>query len=75
MLACGASDGEALDHLLSTRVMRSGKVTGRYDVAADDIGLLTDALTNFWTTSKLKGDPSKSLELLNADRQRKERGG
>src|SRR5690606_27652479 len=75
MLACGASNGEALDHLLSTRVMRSGKVTGRYDVAADDIGLLTDALTDFWTTANLKGDPSKSLELLNADRQRKERGG
>ncbi|PHQ83887.1 MAG: AAA family ATPase [Thalassobium sp.] len=75
MLACGASEGEALDHLLSTRVMRNGKVTGRYDVAADDIGLLTDTLTDFWTTSKLKGDPSKSMELLNADRQRKERGG
>lgn len=75
MLACGASNGEALDHLLSTRVMRSGKVTGRYDVAADDIGLLTDALTDFWTTANLKGDPKKSLELLNADRQRKERGG
>lgn len=75
MLACGASEGEALDHLLSTRVMRSGKVTGRYDVAADDIGLLTDALTDFWNSSKLKGDPSKSLGLLNIDRQRKERGG
>ncbi len=75
MLACGASEGEALDHLLSTRVMRSGKVTGRYDVAADDIGFLTDALTDFWTTANLKGDPKKSLELLNADRQRKERGG
>ena len=75
MLACGASSGEALDHLLSTRVMRSGKVTGRYDVAAEDIGLLTDALADFWTTSNLKGDPSKSRELLNADRQRKERGG
>lgn len=75
MLACGASEGEALDHLLSTRVMRSGKVTGRYDVAADDIGLLTDALTDFWTTANLIGDPKKSLELLNADRQRKERGG
>lgn len=75
MLACGANSGEALDHLLSTRVMRSGKVTGRYNVAADDIGLLTDALTDFWTTANLKGDPKKSLELLNADRQRLERGG
>lgn len=75
MLACGATDGEALDHLLSTRVMRSGKVTGRYDITADDIGLLTNTLENFWKTSGLHGAPKKSLELLNADRQRKERGG
>ena len=75
MLACGASEGEALDHLLSTRVMRNGKVTGRYDVSTDDIGSLTSALEEFWTTAKLKGDPSKSLDLLNADRLRKERGG
>tara|TARA_R110002167_G_C12704686_1_gene654215 strand:+ start:8342 stop:10786 length:2445 start_codon:yes stop_codon:yes gene_type:complete len=75
MLACGATQGEALDHMLSTRVMRNGKVTGRYDVAADDIGLLTDALTDFWITSNLEGDPRKSQELLNADHQRKERGG
>ena len=75
MLACGATDGEALDHLLSTRVMRSGKVTGRYDITAEDIILLTSSLENFWETSGLKGDPNKSLEMLNADRQRKERGG
>lgn len=75
MLACGATDGEALDHLLSTRVMRSGKVTGRYDITADDIGLLTNTLENFWKTSGLHGAPKKALELLNADRQRKERGG
>lgn len=75
MLACGASSGEALDHLLSTRVMRSGKVTGRYDVNADDIGSLTSALEDFWVASNLKGDPNKSLELLNTDRLRKERGG
>src|SRR5690606_33611438 len=37
MLATGATDGEALDHLLSTRVMRQGKVTGRYDVGPENI--------------------------------------
>lgn len=74
MLACGATEGEALDHLLSTRIMRNGKVTGRYDVTADDIGNLTNALENFWSARKLNGDPIKSLELLDADRQRKERG-
>lgn len=75
MLACGASEGEALDHLLSTRVMRNGKVTGRYDVNAEDIGMLSDALKGFWKETELEGDPEKSLQLLETDRQRKERGG
>lgn len=75
MLACGASQGEALDHLLSTRVMRNGKVTGRYDVTANDISKLSDALEDFWSHTKLKGNPDKSLQLLETDRQRKERGG
>ncbi|MFD1385059.1 AAA family ATPase [Rhodanobacter aciditrophus] len=75
MLACGATEGEALDHLLSTRVMRNGKVTGRYDVTAEDVGKLSDALQDFWSKTDLKGDPDKSLQLLETDRQRKERGG
>ncbi|ENM5790758.1 AAA family ATPase [Vibrio mimicus] len=73
MLASGATKGEALDHLLSSRVMRSGKVTGRYDINADEIGKMTDALNDFWSKNDIPSDPTKSLELLNADRQRKER--
>ncbi|MEY8200147.1 MAG: AAA family ATPase [Colwellia sp.] len=75
MVACGATEGQALDHLLSTRVMRSGKVTGRYNVNADDIGKLTDSLNDFWSKSGLKGKPTKSLQLLDTDRKRKEHGG
>lgn len=75
MLACGATEGQALDHLLSTRVMRNGKVTGRYDVNADEIAKLTDSLEDFWASSGISGDPFKSLELLKADLKRKERGG
>ncbi len=75
MLACGATEGQALDHLLSTRVMRNGKITGRYDVNADAIGKLKDSLENFWASSGMSGDPLKSLELLKADLKRKERGG
>lgn len=75
MLDCEATAGQALDHLLSTRVMRSGKVTGRFDVTADDIGKLTDALEDFWKGSGLTGKPTKSLNLLITDRQRKEHGG
>ncbi|CCK76660.1 conserved hypothetical protein [Oleispira antarctica RB-8] len=75
MLATGATEGDALDHLLSTRVMRSGKVTGRYDISADDIGNLSDSLEDFWITANLDDAPNKSLGLLKADRERKERGG
>ncbi|QEY11891.1 AAA family ATPase [Cellvibrio sp. KY-YJ-3] len=72
MLAAGATNGEALDHLLSTRIMRSGKVTGRYNVAVDAVRTLKDTLENYWVTCNLKGDPVNSLALLNGDIQRLE---
>ncbi|MCZ2722385.1 AAA family ATPase [Marinomonas sp. 15G1-11] len=74
MLATGATNGEALDHLLSTRVMRNGKVTGRYDVSSNDINQLSIALKDFWETSELQGEPIKSLELLEVDIKRMEHG-
>lgn len=74
MMAAGAASGEALDHLLSTRVMRPGKVTGRYDVAAGDVRKLKDALEHFWTRARLDGCPDKSLKLLESDIKRKEGG-
>ncbi|HDN9016117.1 TPA: AAA family ATPase [Aeromonas salmonicida] len=72
MLATGAKTGEALDHLLSTRVMRSGKVTGRYNIGVDIVKQLKDILENFWINSNLDGDPCKSLDLLDADIRRLE---
>ncbi|PSL13084.1 hypothetical protein CLV44_11481 [Marinobacterium halophilum] len=74
MLAAGASKGEALDHLLMSRVMRQGKVTGRFDVTADAIRNLMDALGTFWDQSGLEGLPEKSLELMEKDIKRKEVG-
>ena len=72
MLETGASEGQALDHLLSTRVMRKGKVTGRYDVGTTDVTELMSALESFWIKANLKGDPVKSLDLLTADIKRRE---
>ncbi|CBJ80607.1 hypothetical protein XBJ2_2750001 [Xenorhabdus bovienii str. Jollieti] len=72
MLASGAMKGIALDHLLSTRVMRSGKVTGRYNVSVDAVKALKGALESFWSREKLVGEPVKSLEFLNADIRRME---
>lgn len=72
MLASGASSGDALDHLLSTRVMRSGKVTGRYNVGVDAVRSLKDALETLWIKADLDGEPVKSLEMLDADIRRLE---
>ena len=73
MMACGASQHDALDHLLSTRVMRPGKVTGRYDISVDDLGKVEDALDQFW--KKIGGQgAAKSKKMLDEDRRRKERG-
>ncbi|MGV8863183.1 MAG: AAA family ATPase [Pseudomonas sp.] len=72
MLASGASSGEALDHLLSTRVMRSGKVTGRYNVGVEAVKNLKGALETFWIEADLYGEPRKSVELLDADIRRLE---
>lgn len=73
MLACGATKGEALDHLFSTRVMRQGKVIGRYDITVENIYDLRDSLEQFWLNANLEGEASKSFALLDADIQRKER--
>lgn len=73
MMACGASQHDALDHLLSTRVMRSGKVTGRYDISVDDLGKMENALDQFWKNIGGQG-AAKSKKMLDEDRRRKERG-
>ena len=73
MMACGASKHDALDHLLSTRVMRSGNVTGRYDISVDDLGKMEDALDQFWKSIGGQ-DAAKSKKMLDEDRRRKERG-
>jgi len=64
MLAAGATKGDALDHLLATRVMRQGKVTGRFDVTGDSVRKLMGALDTFWNQAKLESLPEKSLYLL-----------
>ena len=73
MIECGASQQDALDHLLSTRVMRSGKVTGRYDISVEQLGRVEDALDQFWKEIN-GGEAVKSKRLLAEDRRRKERG-
>ena len=70
MMACGASKQDALDHLLSTRVMRAGKVTKRYDITLDTLNALENAFDNFCTA--IGGDAPKSRKLIDEDRRHKE---
>lgn len=70
VIASGAEKGRALDHLLATRVMRSGKVTGRYNIGLESVTRLKDALETFWLQADLNGDPVGSLALLDADIRR-----
>ncbi|MBL4835026.1 MAG: AAA family ATPase [Pseudomonas sp.] len=70
--ACGGTEAEALDHLLSTRIMRKGKVTGRYDVSLDALKALQDAVEAFWVEAGLDGEPVKCNQLLEADLRRLE---
>jgi hypothetical protein len=74
MLASGATKGDALDHLLASRVMRQGKVTGRFDISGDAVRKLMNALETFWSQSGLEGLPVTSLEMLEKDIKRKECG-
>lgn len=68
-MACGGSALMALDHLLASRMLRQGKVTGRYDISKQDIEDLQTALIDFG-----QGELKQSLKLLTDDLKRKERG-
>lgn len=70
MMACGATKQDALDHLLSTRVMRAGKVTKRYDITLDTLTALENAFDKFCTA--IGADAPKSRELIKEDRRHKE---
>ncbi len=69
-IECGGSASEALDHLLATKVFRSGKVVGRYDTRHEKIEDIADSLLNVWDTLGLDGSPEASMYLLEQDIER-----
>ena len=75
VLECGGTEAMALDHMLSTRMFRDGKVTGRHDKRADDLRIVEEALNAFWKDTKLGEIPTSCLTAIEADIQRLERGG
>ena len=73
--ATGGLLSEALDHLLATKLFRSGKVTGRYDTRIEQLQNIESALKTIWKELGLQDEPNYSLQLLRDDIQRKEQGG
>ena len=74
VLACGGNTGEALDHLLATKVFRAGKVTGRFDTEEKDLKDIESALEDVWLELDLGSEPLKCLHLIKRDLRRKESG-
>lgn len=65
----GGSLGEAVDHLLSTKILR--KVRERHDVSLDDVEALYDRLLESWGGLVDDGsDPSVSLGILEIEKRR-----
>ena len=75
VLECGGTEALALDHMLASRMFRDGKVTGRHDKRADDLRRVQEALNTLWKEGKLGGAPNSSLQAIEWDIQRLERGG
>jgi MoxR-like ATPase len=75
VLECGGTAALALDHMLASRMFRDGKVTGRHDKRADDLRRVQEALNALWKDGRLEGAPNSSLQAIEWDIQRLERGG
>lgn len=75
VIDAGGSEALAVDHLLSSRMFRDGKVIGRHDVGTDDLRQVEEALLKMWEDCELDGEPIRCLTPLRRDLQRLERGG
>lgn len=71
-MACGGKESEALDHLLATKVFRRGKLTGRYDISAEQMQGIRDYLDEMWIDLGYGDDdsPCYSQAILDQDIQR-----
>lgn len=72
--ACGGTFAGALDHLLSTRMFRAGKVVGRYDISKDQLRNVEDALLQVFQGIEKDSLPIRCVSALERDRKRLERG-
>jgi AAA domain (dynein-related subfamily) len=71
-IAAGGDLGEALDHVLATKILR--KVRNRHDIALDALDALQDELERTWPQLNASSEPSSSIALLEHERHRMQGG-
>lgn len=72
VIAAGGSMGEAMDHILATKILR--KVRDRYETSTDDIEALSSAITDNWARIDGQNDPERSLKILDKELAQKKGG-
>ncbi|NDW20386.1 AAA family ATPase [Alteromonas hispanica] len=68
----GGHEADALEHLLITRVLRKGKVLGRYDISIDKLKDLKSALSKIFKS--INCTATKAIEIIESEITRKEEG-
>lgn len=69
VIEAGGSIGEAVDHLLATKILR--KVRDRHDISTDDIEALSERLENSWPDLSDDGaGPVWSRQILDREKRR-----
>lgn len=63
----------SLEHLLSSRIVRKGKVLGRFDIRHDDIEMLSQYLETLFNDLELNR-PDQLMDILDAEAIRKAEG-
>lgn len=68
----GGSIEEGVDHLLATKLFRTGKATGRYNINTAVLDKVSEAVNDTWKALKLKGQPTRTINCIQKDRRSKE---
>lgn len=71
--AAGGETGEAVDHILATRLLR--KASGQHDTTAEQFRQLAAKIKEGWSSSRLGRKPEKSLRILEKEIRLKEPAG
>jgi hypothetical protein len=68
VIAGGGSIGEAVDHLVATKLLR--KVRDRHDISSGDLKRLHEVLRASWDKLDRQNPPLRSLDLLEREQKR-----